>query len=411
VSRLSAGAVKLGGFALTVVLSGAANILTIPAVVSAIGPHAWAAIAMGQAVGAVGCTVVQLGWGVTGPAEVASASTDQERVNIYIQSLRYRALTVVPVLLVVSAVAFMLAPDEFRVASCIAALGGALFGLTASWFFVGIGKPMYMLFLDTIPRSGAIVLGAFVVSMVKLPSIFAGAILLSSLLPLATACFVVLKKHHLHLLFKRFNWHETKTILQAQRAGVTASIVATGYRDWPLVFVSAVAPSYAPSYALIDRLLRFAMAGVKPFAQVLQGWVPAGSKAHVSKRITIAVAASSIMAVLAGFFFVLLGPAVSQRLGADAIVVGLGLLVPAGLALAVNSMSQTTGLACLMAVGKKRTVALSMTVGAGVCVSMLVLTTMIWGVGAAIWCVAVAEITVLSMQLFGLRSQLRSATA
>jgi hypothetical protein len=99
------------------------------------GGDASAAIATGQAVGAV---LIAYGWIVSGPAAVARADAVGRRTE-YLESLRTRLVICVPVAAACALVAVLVV----RTGQDLAALGSvstATIGLTASWYFVGTGQ-------------------------------------------------------------------------------------------------------------------------------------------------------------------------------------------------------------------------------------------------------------------------------
>lgn len=398
------GVSKVGGFALSAMLSGAANVVTIPFVVGAVGPTAWGAIATGQAAGAIGAVLVQMGWGVSGPAQVAKARTSEERLTIYKESLYFRLLILLPVAMIVFAVSWFVVPAEFAVASAIAGVGSALFGLSASWFIVGRSEPFKLIVLDTLPRAVVVVVGAVVVTYSQSPLVFSAFIVASSLFPFFLCTYVILTGADARALPVRCPQERRylRAIIGEQWPGVTTSLIASSYKYLPLLCISMLAPGYAPAYAVVDRVLKFAIAGVRPLSQALQGWVPKGSPSALAGRISVAYKVALVVGAGAGLGFVAIGPYLTHLVGDGQISLGVDIIVPASFALAFGTVAQTTGLACLMARGQAKTVAFSAGVGAGICLIIIWPAVISMGAVGAMWCVALAEAGVLLVQTVAL---------
>ena len=109
----------------------------IPTMIKVSGGDASAAIATGQAVGAVGAVLIACGWIVSGPAAVARVDAVGRRTE-YLESLRTRLVICVP-----AAACALVAVLVVRTGQDLAALGSvstATIGLTASWYFAGTGQ-------------------------------------------------------------------------------------------------------------------------------------------------------------------------------------------------------------------------------------------------------------------------------
>ena len=101
----------------------------IPTMIKVSGGDASAAIATGQAVGAVGAVLIAYGWIVSGPAAVARVDAVGRRTE-YLESLRTRLVICVP-----AAACALVAVLVVRTGQDLAALGSvstATIGLTAS---------------------------------------------------------------------------------------------------------------------------------------------------------------------------------------------------------------------------------------------------------------------------------------
>jgi O-antigen/teichoic acid export membrane protein len=401
--HLKRGISRFGGFAVGTVVSAVPNILAIPILVSSIGAAAWTAIAVGQSLGMVASILVTLGWGVVGPSEVARARPGRARRIIYLRSMIFRILALGPCLIGAIAVSIAVAPDGLLTPVILATVGATLTGLTAAWYFSGTGKPLDLMVCETAPRAAIILAGAGATYYVPDPAVFPGFLIAATLVTTAISSLVALRgvepfEFRRGLIEARRRWRK---IMLEQASGVTTTAISTGYRDLPLVVLASVKPAAAPAYALIDRILKLAQAGARPVMQVFQGWVPA-VRDLVLQRSSVALRVSGAMAVAAGTLFSICAVALGGLLGAEEITLTTGLVVPAGLALAMSMVSQTAGLACLVSLGQARWVAISATLGAVVCAVLLIPFIQVWGPSGAMWAVVAAEFCVLIVRLLSI---------
>lgn len=401
---------RLGGFAVTALISGAVNVATIPLVVGSVGAQAWASIAAGQAVGIVGSIFVQLGWGVTGPAVIATTRDDVKRARIYLESLIYRGAMLPVIVLPVALTSWYVVPSEYSLAASVAGVGSVLLGLTASWYFVGRGDPASLLKLDTIPRVLATCAGAGMLLVYPSALLFSAAIVVSSILPLIFASITIWRTarradSHKHLFG---GWVRTRELIVEQTPGVVSSIVSQTYKYLPLIVISALRPDQAAAFALIDRIVKFGIAAVKPVSQSLQAWVPAGGEGLLASRAQKAMGIASLAALVACLTFLFVGPWVTGLLGTDAIQMSYWLLVPAALILGLSALTQT-GLQSLLALRKGGAVAWAVTAAGIVGTALLWPAVLVFGAVGALSCLLIAESVFLILQLVIIRRTVRIA--
>ena len=403
-ARVKKGLSRLSGFALTALISGVVNVATIPLVVGSVGAQAWASIATGQAVGVVGSIFIQLGWGVTGPAAIAMTRDESQRVRMYLESLIYRC-SILPVIVVpVAVISWCVVPADYSLPASVAGVGSALLGLTASWYFVGKGDPASLLKLDTIPRVLATCIGAAFLLIYPSALVFSGAIVASSLLPFLIASVTIRRSargtdSHKHVYG---GWPRTRDLIAEQTPGIVSSVVSQTYKYLPLIVISALRPDQAAAFALIDRLVKFGIAAVKPVSQSLQAWVPAAGEKQISIRAKKAMGLAGIAALIACSAFLMAGPFIAKLLGTDAIELSLWLFVPAALTLGLSALSQT-GLQSLLALRKGGAVAWAVSTAGIVGTALLWPAITLHGALGALLCLFIAELVFLVLQLVVIR--------
>lgn len=386
---------RLSGFAISVFLSAAVGLIVIPVVISRGGADAWLAVAVGQSIGGLASILVAFGWGVTGPAMIASRPLDSRR--IYLESFRIRLLLLVPGACIAVIVALLVAPKDSAV-TLVAALGACLAGLSGGWLFVGEGKPSSLLSYDTLPRLGGTVIGLTTLIAGLPVLVFVACAFLGQLASVIVTVWVV-KKRPAAAVGSYNTGLKFWTTLYSQRHGMSTALVASTYQLLPLIIVTAVAPLAAAQYALADRLLKLSLAGVVPISQTLQGWVPSGGALMLARRARSATILAGSFGVVGGLALMFLAPSVSRILSQGSITVSVELAIPLGIAFGASIISQTTGLACLLPLGRSVHVAISALLGAVVGVILLFTGTFAFAAQGAAWAVAISEMLVLSYQL------------
>ncbi|MGO2938792.1 MAG: hypothetical protein ACTICQ_14685, partial [Glutamicibacter arilaitensis] len=395
------GARRLGGFALSVATSGLVSLVTVPLLLHGLGANSWTAIATAQAVGSIAAILVQLGWGVLGPAEIAAVPRGVERQRAYAHSLVLRTLSFLCIGALSGAVTIAIVPASAGTwAVGMSAVGYAATGLSANWYFVGVGEPKKLLTLDSVPRAVLTLAGAVGTAYTSEAAWFAVGVMLASLVPFGLSSVGILRNETVRSLRGYFAEALSTMIpvLRHQSAGLSTSLVATLYKYLPMIAVTAVAPAAAPAFALLDRLVKFAVAAVRPFGQVMQGWIPSGGAEGIRGRARTAGKVSVAAGALAGAGFGVLAVPLASVLGLGQVQIDVWLAVTSGIILGSTVCSQTLGMACLVAMGKRRELFLSVASGAILCAIVVwPLTANLGAIGAGV-SVALAEFTVATVQ-------------
>ncbi|MEI9513120.1 hypothetical protein WBQ80_05175 [Agromyces sp. CCNWLW213] len=395
----------LGGYGLSVVLSGIVSLLVIPAVIIAAGTESWATIAVAQAVSGFAFVLAVYGWGVVGPTEVASRPVE-ERGRYFADSVLSRtwlSLVVVPVAVVV---AIAITPAQPLLAA-LTTVSGILVALGAGWFYVGERSPIRFLVLDTAPRLIGTLAGAAAVVATGDAVWFAG-LQLAGVVVSALICTVdILRRHP--------GWRMTLSPVRAVRnlrgQGHTVAMSATSsvYVNVPIVLVELFVPAATAVYALAERMVRLALYATRPIVQVAQGWVPHPDPAALAARARRVTGVALALGVLGGLAYALLSPWAGGVLSGGELEIGWDLAVPMGVNLAAILASQLTGFACLTALGMSRVLSTSTIAGAIVGTALMVPLLLLIGAPGVAWGLAAAEMAVLGVQLWKLAPRLRPA--
>jgi hypothetical protein len=296
-SLMRSGALRLVGFALSVVLLAAASLLAIPAMIAASGEAAWGAIALGQVVGTVGGVAVGYGWGWFGPARIAGSRPPERRTE-YLESVIARGTLALPVCIASGGVAYLLASST-PIFAAAGAVSATCMGLSASWYFVGLSRPFTMLVLETLPRAAGT--GAAVLLMMSGHSALMGP------LGMMGGLFAALAVSSVWILRETtpnggipVNRRPLRLIYLSNRHGIASALGSASYLAAPLAIVSVVAPNIQPAFALADRVKGLVFVASAPAASLLQGWVPRAKGSDRARRANIAIFCAGGFAVILG---------------------------------------------------------------------------------------------------------------
>lgn len=399
-----------GGFALPVLLSAVVGVFAIPLLTISVGRETWGLIYLAQTVGQIGGVAVAFGWGATGPAIVA-ATPQAARAPLFRQSLAIRSvlfLVVAPL-----AVTAMLLLTRGDVA--LSVLGGIVYLiplLGAGWYFVGEGKPMRLLLWDAVPGIAGTVTGVIAAVVTNDPTPFLICQGLGYVCAVTASALVVLRGPRDPATDPSTlkSWRQT---LSDQRSGVATSATATLYAGLPVIAVSWFMPaSLQATFSLAHVLYRYCTIAFTPIQQFFQSWVPA-DPGHLLRRVRTAAIAAASIGALGGTLLAALGPFASRLLDRSAGGgIGFELSLPFGVAIAAVCASAVIGLACLVALGRTRDVAISTVAGAIVGAPLILLAaSMTCDLTLVAWAFAISELAVVAVQIVALRRRLSEARA
>jgi O-antigen/teichoic acid export membrane protein len=142
-------------FLLIPALSAVTPLIAIPAITATSGAGGWEAYALGLSIGSAACTLVELGWPLTGPQRVAAEVPGDRWVSL-VSSIRTRLLALIVLAPLATGLAVLLAwnaTPEHVATTSLMALASAASGLSGNWYFIGVGRPLRILTSDALPRA------------------------------------------------------------------------------------------------------------------------------------------------------------------------------------------------------------------------------------------------------------------
>lgn len=319
--RNARGLTSVIGFATSMGMLAAASLAAIPAMIKASSAAAWGAIALGQGVGAIAAVVVAYGWGLSGPAVIAAADPAGRRSE-YFASVRVKRLLFPVAAVLAAGIAAVIARDLWMF-GMVGALSASSIGLTANWFFVGLGRPYVLLLVETLPRVAGTAAG--IVLMVLGASALVGVMAqLAGMLMAFAASTVWIARHTIAGLTQV---PTVRATLVGQRHGLTSTVISAAYVSAPLVIVSTFAPVAQPLYALADKVQRQISVALGPLVTVQQGWVPRAKGQQLFRRARMVLFGGAALAVCCGLAVVAGGPVLLAWLGGGELAVPRSVLV------------------------------------------------------------------------------------
>ena len=381
-------------------LGAAAPLLVLPALTSRYGSEAWASVAIAQSIGAAFAIIGELGWGVVGPQRVAGAPNKQGQELIYRSALVTKAMSLALLSPLAGASAFMLSTD-FRIESAILAAGISLGALSPSWYFIGQGKPLHVLFSDSLPRLLLNILSAIALA-VGAPVIVYVLVMLG--LPIVTQIIslsIIGRGALIHIADTK----SAPAILRGQLIMAGGRTVSVLYTSLPIAMVAMVAPSAVPLYSASERLMRMALTVLSGVPSRLQSWIGSSNGDEKVKRNRDSIVYNSLVGVVCGLGFTFLAPLASRFIFSGEVNIPFSVSVFSGILLCTICISRGLGLS-LVSFGGANLITIAI-VAAALSGSLTIIPlTLVLGVIGPIIGETIAEVMGLLMQV-GLLSRLR----
>lgn len=392
--------VQILGFVIVPMLSIASPLLAIPAITSRFGASGWAAVAIGQSIGASLAVIVELGWGLTGPQRVARQDRPSRQKTLAV-SLATKSIVLVPLMVVAAVSSFFLSQD-FRYESAAVAVGAAAYGMNSTWYFIGTGSSTKLLLSDAVPRLLCVAASAIL--------IFAGSPLLiypavGVVLPIVVSITIVLYVEHINCQHLHgMTAPRLVKVIAAQSTALGGRALSAIYMSLPVTLVSLVAPSAVPVFSAIERLQRIYLQILAAAPNVMQKWVgqSQGSRRRY-RRAAKSVTYNALIGLFAGVAFTLVAPIMSSVIFASSIRIPAEYAAISGILIFVVCTSRASGSIALVALGRIKVIMISAAAGAAVGVPGILVGTYLLNVPGALIGEVVAEIVVLLIQLIELR--------
>lgn len=396
-SQTATAARRILSFGGTVGLSTALGVVTIPVLIASLGTQDWAQLTLVQTLGQVFGIVVSYGWGAVGPTMVASAA-ENSRPEIFRSSLLARGIIFAIVLPVMGTVVFCLMPEEW----VLITLGSATYLLQfmfSPWYFIGRGKPLQLFLYDAMPPLVGTAVALYVAYVTHSSTAFLIVQGSAYLMTVAIEAFVVLVPAD-KTAFTPFTATRFRTLLRTHASAVASTLTTGIYATMPMVVVQAFAPSSLPVYAMIDKFYRYGTIAFTPVLQFLQSWIPEPrDTATRTARMRVGLWVALGFGAAGGGLLGALSPFVGSLMSHGDVGISLALSLPVGLAFIAVACSTVLSFACLVILGRMRSVAISTLIGAGLGVPLMTVAAWQGHLLAIPWVLVVSEAVVALYQL------------
>jgi len=396
---------RLVGFSGLSLLSAIGPLALLPLVARFSDQAEWAALGIGQSVGAFLALPVLFGWNLVGPTRVARASTT-ERSVLYRQSLVVRLLAFAVCAPLGIIAASLLAPAGSQTLAATMTVSMMLVGLSPAWFCVGAGRPAWLALFDAGPR--------LIATFLAIPLV----LLTGSVFPypvgigLATAAGVLAFTWR-HRPSPTERWPSLRQSTQAVAGdlGPAATVTIAGaYSAAPVAIAGAVLPvGPLAEFVSAERIYRFALVSVTTLSDSVQGWVSEVHGRDAERRGAAALAAHAGLGLAGLVIIVLLGPWLSAVLFGDDLAVGRATFVGLGVAFLAISLNTSLGKHLLVPMGRTGVVLLSTVVGAVIGVASIAVFGRLYGAPGAAAAFAVSEVAVTAVQAVAYLAATRAA--
>lgn len=398
---------RMASFASLPLISLVSSVVIIPVIASVSGATGWAAVALGQALGTGVATVLQYGWGFTGPTLLARTAPDGRPRLLWV-SILSRLMVAAVLVPLTAGVAAYLAPDGRGLLSAATVVALSTFGLSAFWYFVATGRAGLAARYETIPRLAVVSVAAVVVVLTGDPMYYPIVFLAGQLVTL-----VWLTLRLSDISFARETWAAAVDALRNrnQRAGAGTDALIAVSQALPTSIMAAVAPGALAVFTAGDRVQKLAQSGIQPLFNAFQGWVSEVPRTEMAGRMKLAVAATTTAGAIGGLLFAVGLPLVDGVLFAGEVAVRYPVSVPFGLALFLYALTSSINFTVLAPAGWTGVIFRGTAVGGIVAVAAVSVLPEQYGAAGGAWSVVLAQVAVLAVQLHACRRMARGRVA
>jgi O-antigen/teichoic acid export membrane protein len=366
-----------------------APFLFLPVLARVAGAEAWVAIAVGQSVGGFVALVSGLGYPTLAPPQVAIASAERRR-RFLATSLHTRVPIWLVGAIVGAVIAALLAPRSHGAEAAIMAASISLAGLAPTWYWIGVGRALPILWFEVLPR--------MVATLVATGILLAGGGLLWYPVLLGIAMIAGPA-----VVYARFAGREVfrparadiGAVYRLHPPAVIAETAAGAYNALAVTLVTAVTPlTQSARYVSGDKVYRIGQYAVTALGNALQGWVAEALEHRdiLGRRLRIAVLLHAALGILGLIAFTLMGPLVTSILFGDAVAIDGLTALGFGVATLGISLGTACGRIGLVTIGARKTFMVCVLIAAGIGVAGLLVGGALWGADGAACGLGIAEL-------------------
>jgi len=405
-ARVVALARRIAAFAGVPFLSLVAPFVFLPVLARLAGTDSWNAIALGQSVGGFAALVSGLGYSTLAPPYVAAATPGQRR-RLVATSLHVRVPVWIVAAVVSVVVAVLLTPDASRVDAGAMAFAMSLAGLAPTWYWIGVGRAMPILWSEVLPRTAA------TLAATGLLVIGAGPIwypVLLTVVMIAGPAVIYWRIASREIV--SVDRDEVVAVLRRHPPALIAEMAGGAYNALAVTLVRSVAPAAQTArYVAGDKAYRIGQYSVSALGNALQGWVVEAGTARMGRRLRIVVLLHGSFGVVGCVAMGLVGPWLTTFLFSAKVAMGEATAWGFGVAILGITLGTAFGRIGLITIGARKAF-MNCVVGAAIVgVTGLLVGGHLWGANGAAWALGLTEVLSAAAQGIVLVSLWRRRTA
>lgn len=392
--RANGHLVRLSGFAAASIVSAVVPLFVLPVVARVGGPNEWAALGLGQSIGAFVALIVSWGWGILGPVAVARADhADREELLRNAHSSRLMLFVVsVPI---VFGVSWFVAPTGHLGFTVLAAVGTALGGFTHYWYAIGAKSPRIFILFEIVPRVGLILGSIPLILATRQIFYYPAALIVSGLVS-----FIAFSTITRTFPTSRVHLVNGFSVLRAHKNAAATTLAVGSYTMLPIVVMGFVTPPLGlVPFVSADRLYKMCIPVVTTLNSTLQGWVSEQISSQITIRMKRALNLHLCLGVIGGVGIAVAGPAITSILFGAELSTTWPIAVCYGVAFIALAANESLGNQILVPLEKIKSVLVSTILGASTGLITIAIAGKVYGaIGGAVG-VASGELVVLLAQL------------
>lgn len=302
---------RIFGFSALPLLAALVPLLALPVVSRIATTDEWAALLVGQSVGAYASTVAYLGWNVLGTPRIARIADEQTRRELYARSYFGRVAVLCLAAPVAMGISWWLVGADSGWLAALFSLGSSLTSLGVAWYAVGVGTPSLIALYDLLPRVAVTAVAVIFVAVTGAPAYYAAATVFAPLIG------VVLFNRRVSGRFIP-RWPGLSVLrgdALRHRSAWGVEVVGNLYANAPTPVAAAVGtPISAAEYGSGDKVYRYGLLAVIAVSNAFQAWVLETQGAVRVRRSVTSIIVMVAVGVSGGGFLILFGEQLSRLL-------------------------------------------------------------------------------------------------
>jgi len=282
----------------------------------------------------------------------------------------------------------ILAPEANRGDAAAMAAAMSIAALAPTWFWIGVGRALPILWTEVLPRISATLVAAGILvaggGVMWYPALLAVAMI-------AGPAVVYIRIAGAELL--RVDRPEVVAVLRRHPPAVIAETAAGVYNALAVAIVTSVAPvAQTARYVSGDKAYRIGQYSVSALGNALQGWVVEAREAAIARRMRIVILLHVGLGVLGLAAFGTLGPWVTRVLFGSDVAIDRGISFGFGVAILGITLGTAFGRIGLITIGARRAFMICVVTASAVGATGLVIGGSLWGAVGAAWALGIAEV-------------------